>query len=192
MIECDAVVVGAGPNGLVAANALADAGWDVVLVEAQHEIGGAVRSAEVTAPGFVTDLFSAFYPLAAASPLIRDLAARTARARVGAGSRRAGPRPATTDGRPCCTAQPRTPPPGSMTCAPGDGEAWLRPVRGLGADPRPAAGRAVHSVPAGPPRGAAAAPAGASAGTLEFARLATCPVRRLGEEEFSSEGRGSC
>ena len=45
-VECDAVVVGAGPNGLVAANALADAGWDVVLVEAQDEVGGAVRSAE--------------------------------------------------------------------------------------------------------------------------------------------------
>src|SRR5512139_615249 len=70
---CDAVVVGAGPNGLVAANALADAGWDVVLVEAQDEVGGAVRSAESVAPGFVTDLFSAFYPLAAASPVIRDL-----------------------------------------------------------------------------------------------------------------------
>ena len=66
MINADAVVVGAGPNGLVAANALADAGWDVVLVEANDEVGGAVRSAEVTAPGYVTDLFSAFYPLAAA------------------------------------------------------------------------------------------------------------------------------
>jgi phytoene dehydrogenase-like protein len=69
----DAVVVGAGPNGLVAANALADAGWDVVLVEASDRTGGAVRSEEVTAPGFVTDMFSAFYPLAAASPVIRGL-----------------------------------------------------------------------------------------------------------------------
>ena len=73
MINADAVVVGAGPNGLVAANALADTGWDVVLVEAKDEVGGAVRSAEVTAPGYVTDLFSAFYPLAAATPIIRDL-----------------------------------------------------------------------------------------------------------------------
>ena len=69
----DAVVIGAGPNGLVAANALVDAGWDVVVLEANDEVGGAVRSAEVTAPGFVTDMFSAFYPLAAASPVIRDL-----------------------------------------------------------------------------------------------------------------------
>jgi phytoene dehydrogenase-like protein len=67
------VVIGAGHNGLVAANLLADAGWDVVVVEAQQWPGGAVRTAEVTAPGFRTDLFSAFYPLSAASPVIRDL-----------------------------------------------------------------------------------------------------------------------
>ncbi len=71
--SADAVVIGAGPNGLVAANALVDAGWDVVVLEANSVFGGAVRSAEVTAPGFVTDLFSAFYPLAAASPVIRGL-----------------------------------------------------------------------------------------------------------------------
>ena len=63
----DAVVIGAGPNGLVAANALADAGWDVILVEQSDRTGGAVRSDYVTSPGFVTDMFSAFYPLAAAS-----------------------------------------------------------------------------------------------------------------------------
>ncbi|HMO10907.1 MAG TPA: FAD-dependent oxidoreductase, partial [Actinotalea sp.] len=71
--EVDAVVIGAGPNGLVAANALADAGWDVLVLEAEEQPGGAVRTAEVVAPGFRSDLFSAFYPLAAASPVIRDL-----------------------------------------------------------------------------------------------------------------------
>jgi phytoene dehydrogenase-like protein len=70
---CDAVVVGAGPNGLVAANILAEAGWDVMICEAADEPGGAVRSAEVTAPGFSTDLGSAFYPLGAASPVLREL-----------------------------------------------------------------------------------------------------------------------
>lgn len=69
----DAVVVGSGPNGLVAANLLADKGWDVLVLEAQPTPGGGVRSAEVTAPGFVSDLFSSFYPLAVGSPVLRDL-----------------------------------------------------------------------------------------------------------------------
>lgn len=70
----DAVVVGAGHNGLVAANLLADAGWDVVVLEATGRPGGAVRSAEITAPGYLSDLYSAFYPLGYASPVLRDLA----------------------------------------------------------------------------------------------------------------------
>src|SRR3954468_11123728 len=69
----DAVVVGAGHNGLVAANVLADAGWAVTVVEAEPEPGGAVRSGELIEPGFVHDRFSAFYPLAAASPVFRAL-----------------------------------------------------------------------------------------------------------------------
>ena len=68
----DGVVIGGGHHGLVAAAALADAGWDVVVLEAQPEVGGAVRSAELF-PGYVSDLFSAFYPMAAASPVMRAL-----------------------------------------------------------------------------------------------------------------------
>lgn len=63
----DAVVVGAGPNGLASANRLVDAGWSVLLLEAQPEVGGAVRSDRELDPDFVHDTFSAFYPLAAAS-----------------------------------------------------------------------------------------------------------------------------
>ena len=69
----DAVVVGAGPNGLVAANLLADADWDVVLLEANDEIGGAVRSSTEVDSSFVHDTFSSFYPLAAVSPTIKAL-----------------------------------------------------------------------------------------------------------------------
>jgi phytoene dehydrogenase-like protein len=71
-LTADAVVIGAGPNGLVAACRLADAGWDVILLEANDEVGGAARSVQ-SHPGYITDLFSAFYPLAAASPAIQRL-----------------------------------------------------------------------------------------------------------------------
>ncbi|MGB3444102.1 MAG: NAD(P)/FAD-dependent oxidoreductase [Actinophytocola sp.] len=72
-MEFDAVVIGAGHNGLVAANLLADAGWSVLVCEATDTPGGAVASAELVAPGYVSDLCSAFYPLAAASPALLSL-----------------------------------------------------------------------------------------------------------------------
>ena len=68
----DAVVVGAGPNGLVAANHLLDKGWSVLVLEAQPEVGGAVKSDGDVHEGFVHDTFSAFYPLAAASPTLQS------------------------------------------------------------------------------------------------------------------------
>lgn len=68
----DAVVIGAGPNGLVAACTLADAGWDVVVIEANDQVGGAVRS-ERRVEGYVHDMYSSFYPLAAASPVLARL-----------------------------------------------------------------------------------------------------------------------
>src|SRR5215213_3903784 len=69
----DAVVIGAGHNGLVAANLLAERGWDVVVLEEQAQPGGATRTAELTLPGFRHDVFSAFYPLTVASPVMRRL-----------------------------------------------------------------------------------------------------------------------
>jgi len=69
----DAVVVGSGPNGLVAANLLADAGWDVLVLESQPTYGGAVASDREVHPDFVHDTFSSFHPLAVISPVIRSL-----------------------------------------------------------------------------------------------------------------------
>lgn len=74
MPECfDAVVVGAGPNGLAASIVLARAGKSVLLVEAKDTVGGGMRSAELTLPGFVHDICSAIHPLGVASPFFRDL-----------------------------------------------------------------------------------------------------------------------
>ncbi|MBL7261942.1 phytoene desaturase family protein [Paractinoplanes lichenicola] len=73
MESADAIVIGAGHNGLVAANLLADAGWSVLVLEATPHPGGAVRSGYVTAPGYLSDLFSSFYPLGYASPVLKGL-----------------------------------------------------------------------------------------------------------------------
>ena len=108
----DAVVIGAGPNGLVAANLLVDAGWDVLLLEAQPEVGGAVTQRRPTcADGFVHDTFSSFYPLAGG-------VAGDPRAAPGATTGCAGgtrppcsaTRCPTAPGR-CCTATSSRPPP---------------------------------------------------------------------------------
>lgn len=66
-------VIGAGHHGLVAAARLAERGREVVVLEAAPWPGGAVRSAALTLPGFVHDTCSGFFPLAAASPVFRDL-----------------------------------------------------------------------------------------------------------------------
>ncbi|MGH2697684.1 MAG: phytoene desaturase family protein [Actinomycetota bacterium] len=69
----DAVVVGAGPNGLAAAIELARAGKSVVVYEAATTAGGGCRSAELTLPGFVHDVCSAIHPLAMASPFFKSI-----------------------------------------------------------------------------------------------------------------------
>jgi phytoene dehydrogenase-like protein len=184
--SADAVVIGAGPNGLVAANALADAGWDVVVLEGNAEVGGAVRTAEVTAPGFRNDLFSAFYPLAAASPVIRDLGLED----FGLVWRQAPTvlAHAFDDGR--AVALERDPDASAASVeefGAGDGEAWLRmfadwqrvrdPLLDALFTPFPPVGaglRILRSL--------------ALAGTLDLARLAVLPVRRLATESFRGAG----
>jgi len=73
----DAVIVGAGPNGLTAAATLAARGKRVVVFEASAEVGGAVASAALTKPGFTHDVGSTIHSLAAASPAFRELDLRS-------------------------------------------------------------------------------------------------------------------
>ncbi|MFF0515978.1 phytoene desaturase family protein [Streptomyces sp. NPDC004250] len=182
----DAVVIGAGPNGLVAANLLADAGWSVRVLEEQPEPGGAVRHDSGVAPGFVSDLFSSFYPLAAASPVLagmrlEDHGLRWAHA-------------------PHVLAHPL----GDGTCAvldrdvavtaasldafaAGDGAAWER-LHGVWDRYRADILDALFT-PFPPVRAAARlALRLRGAGGLRLARTLVLPVRRMGAEEFRGEG----
>jgi phytoene dehydrogenase-like protein len=184
--DADAVVIGAGPNGLVAANLLADAGWSVVVLEAEPDAGGAVRSGELTLPGFVHDRFSAFYPLGAASPVLTGLELE----RHGLRWRRSplvlahpladGRCPIlSTDLEETCAALDAD--------APGDGDAWRR-LYGLweriGARLLDALLTPFPPVRAGARLAARLGPAG----WLGFARFGVLPVQRLAEEEFSGQG----
>jgi phytoene dehydrogenase-like protein len=69
----EAIVVGAGPNGLACAVALAREGIAVTVLEAEDTIGGGTRSGELTVPGLVHDLCSAVHPMAVGSPFLRSL-----------------------------------------------------------------------------------------------------------------------
>ncbi len=71
--EYDAVVVGSGPNGLVAAATLAGEGLRVLVLEGEETLGGGARSAALTLPGFVHDTCSTVWSLGLASKAMRGL-----------------------------------------------------------------------------------------------------------------------
>ncbi|MDP9075107.1 MAG: NAD(P)/FAD-dependent oxidoreductase [Actinomycetota bacterium] len=73
MDTSDAIIIGSGPNGLVAAAILARAGWSVTVLERSSIAGGAVHSAELTVPGYLHDTYSAFYGMMHASPVFGEL-----------------------------------------------------------------------------------------------------------------------
>ncbi|MCU1499847.1 MAG: crtI [Acidimicrobiales bacterium] len=181
----DAIVIGAGPNGLVAANHLADHGWRVVVLEASSTPGGAVRSAELIEPGYVHDLCSAFYPLAARSRALLDLSLEDHGLRwLHAPTVLAHP---AADGS--CPVLSRDL---DVTAASldadrvGDGDAWRRLYRRW-IDLEPDLLDTFLS-PMPPVRGSARLVRRLGVRELaRFARFALLPVRRLGEEEFAGE-----
>lgn len=71
--DFDAIVTGSGPNGLAAAILLQQNGLSVLLIEGKDEIGGGMRSAELTLPGYIHDVCSAIHPMAAVSPFFKTL-----------------------------------------------------------------------------------------------------------------------
>jgi phytoene dehydrogenase-like protein len=185
----DAVVIGSGPNGMAGANVLADAGWDVVVLEAQPEPGGAVRTGELTLPGWRHDLFSAFYPLGAASPVFRDMrlddfGLAWSRAPLVLSHPFPGGRAAvmSTDVDETAASLDQF--------AAGDGDAWralFREWQGLRGAMVDALLRPF------PPVGPALRLAGrlrTPGNLLDFARMTLLPVRQLAAERFSGEGAG--
>ncbi|MGW5034249.1 phytoene desaturase family protein [Streptomyces nigra] len=182
----DAVVIGAGPNGLVAANVLADAGWQVEVLEEQPEPGGAVRHDRGVDPDFVSDVFSSFYPLAAASPILAGLRLEEHGLRWShAPSVVAHP---LTDGRCALLDRDVEVTAASLEAfAPGDGDAWRR-LHDIWEKLRPDLLGTLFT-PFPPVRaGARLARRLRAAGGLRMARSLVLPVRRLGEEEFRGEG----
>lgn len=73
MNNYDAIIIGSGPNGLAAAITLQQAGVSVLLLEGKDTIGGGLRSAEITLPGYLHDICSAIHPMAVASPFLSTL-----------------------------------------------------------------------------------------------------------------------
>ena len=181
----DAIVIGAGPNGLVAANMLADRGWSVTVLEAALHPGGAVQSAELMESGFTNDLFSAFYPFALASPAItslhlEDYGLRWCRAPIVLAH------PASDGSCPVLSRDLDETAASLDACHPGDGDAWRRlydrwtrlrdPLLAALFTPTPpiaASGRLALSA--------------WSDGWARVARFALLSVRRMGEEEFGSD-----
>lgn len=182
----DAVVIGAGPNGLVAATMLADAGWDTILLEARATLGGAVASVEHT-PGYISDLCSAFYPLAAASPAIQPLELES-HGLVWKRAPSVVAHPAAPDAEHAAVlhCDPEATAAALDVDAPGDGETWLRLVDQWRVV-RDGVLRCLFT-PFPPVRGGLGLLA--RLGTPEAARLLrtfVLPVHRLGVELFRGE-----
>lgn len=179
----DAVVIGAGPNGLTAAIRLARAGRSVVVCEAQDQPGGAVKSQELTLPGFLSDTYSAVYPAAAASPVfarmpLADHGLEWVHPEVAM----AHPMP---DGRAGALYRDLADTVDNLNgLCPGDGDAWARWVTPYLDNIDALRNTVLSGFP--PVTGGLRLAAGLGVtGVLEFARLLLMPAAQLAEDLFT-------
>ena len=182
MSRTDAVVIGAGPNGLVAANLLADAGWDVVVLETQADVGGAVHSDSSVREGYIHDTFSSFYPLAAASATIRGLNLEQhglewldAPSVVGT--------PFSNGDWAVLHRTPQETAAGLDALAPGDGDAWLEMCKGWQKIGDHVVGALLSPFP--PVKNTLGALAKLPAvGGLSFVQMMLSPARTIADQQF--------
>lgn len=182
----DAIVVGSGPNGLSAAITLAEAGRQVLVLEAADYAGGAVKTEELTLPGFHADTYSAVYPAAVASPVFARMPLeRHGLKWIHPGACYAHPLP---DGRAGVLYRDVDRTAEALDrIHPGDGERWrvfatpfLKSFAGL---------RATLLSGFPPVRGPVRLAAGLGPRrSLDFVRLVLMPAQALGAELFESEG----
>ena len=181
----DAVVIGAGHNGLVAATLLADAGWDVLVLDGRTSAGGAVAHREID--GFVVDEFSSCYPLGKVSPVLRAL--ELERHGLEWADRRPAVVHVSSADDALGSAVEATPEQTAATLEadhPGDGEAWLSLVSGW----RRVRDPLLEALLRGwPPVGGGARLARVlgAAGLLDVARFALLPSDRMGREWFGGD-----
>lgn len=180
----DAVVVGGGHNGLIAATHLADAGWDVVVLEAGSRTGGAVRTDRRLDERFATDVFSAFYPMSVSSPVIaglhlEDHGLRWSHAPTVLTNVRSDGPAAVLHRDAARTAD------GLEEDCPGDGAAWRR----LDAEWRRYGHELVGALlsPFPPARATARLGWAARSDLWDLARMLVLPVRTMGAERFGGD-----
>jgi len=183
----DAVVIGSGPNGLVSAIELADAGWDVLVLEAADTFGGAVRSIE--SDGWISDRFSSNYPLGVASPVLRPLelekhGLRWAHAPL--------PLVHVLDSEEGTSVAIHPDPEETAKSVgaehPGDGEAWLRLYEQYVDIREPLLRSLLTTWPPVVPGIKLARKLGSAGELLRFARFMAMPMHRMGKELFEGAG----